>query len=333
MRLFSLMSMIALSCWGGMPCIRAEILFNSTPQGNQATIQGSQMIAGSGASAGVLLNEQIDQLSMIDGTVAVDGVDSIGIRVFGGMVEMSGGVVRGGTAGVRVQGGVFHFSGGSIRDGVEIVDPGSLFTMSGGGISNRNVTVSAGGTFSISGGTIFNSRVQAIGETSRVDVTGGTFSWLDAISGGMAHVFGTAFSINGIPIDFGAVSEYAVPASAGHMAVTYANESANSFKVVQSMGGNITLHLLIPGDFDGNSDLDGRDFLAWQRGESPNPLSAGDLADWQNNYGTGLLAATTVVPEPGAIVFCCLGLAAGSVNRQMKFSASIAGNCYARVKL
>src|SRR5262245_39274161 len=39
------------------------------------------------------------------------------------------------------------------------------------------------------------------------------------------------------------------------------------------------------GDFDGDGDVDGRDFLVWQRGGSPNPLSAGDLAQWQANYG------------------------------------------------
>lgn len=54
----------------------------------------------------------------------------------------------------------------------------------------------------------------------------------------------------------------------------------------------------ITGDFDNDGDVDGRDFLAWQRGDSPDSLSAGDLADWQGNYGFGTLAAATAVPEP-----------------------------------
>ena len=39
---------------------------------------------------------------------------------------------------------------------------------------------------------------------------------------------------------------------------------------------------------NGNSsgDVDGRDFLVWQRGTSP-VVGGGDLADWQTNYGTG----------------------------------------------
>jgi hypothetical protein len=38
-------------------------------------------------------------------------------------------------------------------------------------------------------------------------------------------------------------------------------------------------------DFDLDGDVDGRDFLKWQRGDSPNPLSSADLALWQEQYG------------------------------------------------
>ena len=56
---------------------------------------------------------------------------------------------------------------------------------------------------------------------------------------------------------------------------------------------------VLAGDFDNDGDIDGRDFLIWQRGGSPTPLSAGDLTDWQSNYGTGpLVAAVSAVPEP-----------------------------------
>jgi hypothetical protein len=39
------------------------------------------------------------------------------------------------------------------------------------------------------------------------------------------------------------------------------------------------------GDFDNDNDVDGRDFLVWQRGGSPSSLSPGDLALWQQGYG------------------------------------------------
>ena len=65
-----------------------------------------------------------------------------------------------------------------------------------------------------------------------------------------------------------------------------------------------------PGDFDGDSDVDGRDFLMWQRGESPVPLSETDLADWQANYGGGgELASFVAVPEPGSLLLVAMSAA------------------------
>jgi autotransporter-associated beta strand protein len=63
-----------------------------------------------------------------------------------------------------------------------------------------------------------------------------------------------------------------------------------------------------PGDFDNDGDVDGRDFLIWQRGGSPNGINSGDLADWQANYGPGaLVASSNAVPEPATWMFL-LGL-------------------------
>jgi hypothetical protein len=60
----------------------------------------------------------------------------------------------------------------------------------------------------------------------------------------------------------------------------------------------------LAGDFDNDGDVDGRDFLTWQR----NP-GVGSLSDWQNNYGAGSLsAAATAVPEPGTyLLFVAFG--------------------------
>ncbi len=53
------------------------------------------------------------------------------------------------------------------------------------------------------------------------------------------------------------------------------------------------------GDFDSDDDVDGTDFLVWQRG-FPGTFDASDLADWQANYGnaTPALQATTSTPSP-----------------------------------
>ena len=44
--------------------------------------------------------------------------------------------------------------------------------------------------------------------------------------------------------------------------------------------------IIIPGDFDYDRDVDGADFLAWQRGESPMPLSTYDLDAWKDSFDT-----------------------------------------------
>ena len=66
----------------------------------------------------------------------------------------------------------------------------------------------------------------------------------------------------------------------------------------------VSLLVGLAGDFDFDGDVDGFDFLAWQRGESPNPLSQSDLNDWETNYGTvaPLVPTSAAVPEPSTVI-------------------------------
>ena len=62
------------------------------------------------------------------------------------------------------------------------------------------------------------------------------------------------------------------------------------------------------GDFDGDLDVDGNDFLIWQRGGSPNGATAGDLQLWQDNFGEALsVPAIAAVPEPTSILLLGFG--------------------------
>jgi parallel beta-helix repeat protein len=67
----------------------------------------------------------------------------------------------------------------------------------------------------------------------------------------------------------------------------------------------------LAGDFDQDGDVDGRDFLVWQRDPS-----VGDLADWRAAYGSGALANIHAVPEPSQFllvgVTCFAALASRS---------------------
>jgi hypothetical protein len=79
----------------------------------------------------------------------------------------------------------------------------------------------------------------------------------------------------------------------------------SSGQIVLSAGGDVYLATPRPyGDHDNDGDVDGGDFLAWQRGESPDPLSSIDLADWMANFGAGFpaSASSTAVPEPSTAV-------------------------------
>ena len=68
--------------------------------------------------------------------------------------------------------------------------------------------------------------------------------------------------------------------------------------------------VLTPGDFNGDNNVDGLDFLLLQR-EFPDPRDAADFVAWEENYGTGVPAAPGAVatPEP-ATVWLILGAAA-----------------------
>ena len=63
------------------------------------------------------------------------------------------------------------------------------------------------------------------------------------------------------------------------------------------------------GDFDGDQDVDGADFIIWQQ-QLGGDLDAQDLADWRANFGAGAsIPAVAAVPEPGALVLLLAGIA------------------------
>jgi hypothetical protein len=79
--------------------------------------------------------------------------------------------------------------------------------------------------------------------------------------------------------------------------------SAGTFSLTAGGGGGLA------GDFNGDNTVDGADFLAWQRGQSPNNGSAADLDLWKTNFGTSAAApAAAAVPEPASIAGLATGL-------------------------
>ncbi|MCA9237345.1 MAG: hypothetical protein KDA44_17850 [Planctomycetales bacterium] len=110
----------------------------------------------------------------------------------------------------------------------------------------------------------------------------------------------------------------------GHLAsltdATYGDDYTLEYLTTGDLAGYTMLTVTAPGptgDFDGDFDVDGGDFLAWQRGESPTALGAADLADWQANFGAGAASANALAatPEPSAALLAALALTLGMVSR------------------
>jgi hypothetical protein len=77
----------------------------------------------------------------------------------------------------------------------------------------------------------------------------------------------------------------------------------------------------IPGDFDGDGDADGNDFLEWQRGVGTT-YHAGDLAGWRSNWAliNPLTSLGAAIPEPTAAALSALMLAPALAFRR-RFTA------------
>jgi len=95
---------------------------------------------------------------------------------------------------------------------------------------------------------------------------------------------------------------------------TFTNNAGTAFTLVAAAADSA--------NFDGDSDIDGEDFLIWQRGAgSPGGLAQGDanndgnvnaadLAIWETQYNVPPLSGIATVPEPHAISLLCYGLLA-----------------------
>ena len=227
----------------------------------------------------------------------------------GGIINLIGSNTKLDAQFINIEGGVLRGSGtvfvgtgpinGAVRNLGGRVEPGS-------GVGKLSIT----GDFSnLDEGTL---AIQLGGTTAitQYDVLATTrFAFLDGtleatLTGGFVPAIGNMFTflttgVNGV---FGEFENLVLPAGF-QWDVDYLADSV----VLKVLG------LGTSGDFDGDGDADGRDFLVWQR----NP-SVGNLADWQANYGNGPLSAATSVPEPSALVLviCAIGYYSSLASRR-----------------
>ena len=157
---------------------------------------------------------------------------------------------------------------------------------------------------------------------------------LDSILGaGDTSVFSTDLItfMGGAALDAGASSSFTASMSTaieGLFSTTYTlNFSDEDLPGAIGLGsmtltlmGAIETATIETADFDGDGDIDGRDFLIWQRGFGlGDSLAEGDangdmvvneldLGIWQDQYAAGSLVAATAVPEPSTCVMSLFGI-------------------------
>lgn len=239
-----------------------------------------------------------------------------------------------GAGGVTKQGdGALRLTGNSTYAGTTTVQGGALLvnaSHSGTGTYTVDAGATLGGTGSIAGDVNVNGILNAgdgIG-TFTVDGTvrfgaGGTLAVdIDTASGAdMIDVVDLDLSEMNDVLDITLIGsvpagDYLIANYSGTLTGTF--NATGGFAVDYSKPNQIFVSVSaggIPGDFDHDGDVDGVDYLIWQRGESPNPLSAEDLADWQANYGTSLEPNVAAVPEPAGLLWGLVASFAGLLTR------------------
>ena len=121
--------------------------------------------------------------------------------------------------------------------------------------------------------------------------------------------------------------------TAGWAGIAYAEDEDNTVGVFRYAAAQDTPFIDANpsnGDFDGDGDVDGADFLTWQRGlgltgqpdattgdaDDDGDVDAADLALWKSHFGgTPAVAAVGAVPEPASLALLAAGgLAMGAIR-------------------
>lgn len=301
-----------------------------------------------------------DEAQINAGTVVVDAVgqhsgnlivalasgNTATLNITGGWLKLEEGAVIGAVAGAN---GTLNLSGGRLVTPFLGKGPNGVASFTGGTLSadlvsfdlvNQGSIISPGtsldprvdvgttwvmGDLTMQSGTItLELAGTAAGQFDRILIddmltAGGTLAV--SLSSGFTPTLGDSFDL----FDFtSATGSFALslPGLAGNLAWDTSNLLTTGVLSVM-VGENA--------DFDADGDVDGLDFLVWQRGfgltgQTDNSLGdangdgdvdAADLGVWQNQYGSGaVVAASTAVPEPATIVLVVTGCAALALGRR-----------------
>ncbi len=218
------------------------------------------------------------------GTLLVDNTTGSATGV--GAVDVDSGGTLGGTGSVA---GMVNAQGGTVAPG----DSAGVLTVGG-------VSFDGSSTFAVELGGADNSDPDNL-EFDQLAVTGdasldGTLdvSLLAAFTLSLGQSFEIIDVGGSLSGTFGGLPQAALVGNFGGTDL-FIDYSAGD-------GNDIALVTTLAGDFDLDFDVDGFDFLAWQRDPS-----VGLLSDWETNYGMTLplTTAAATVPEPASLMLAC----------------------------
>jgi hypothetical protein len=278
------------------------------------------------------------------GTVTTGAIDREVVADVGGTVEILGGTV--GNAIRAEDGGSLIIRGGKLgrhsrSPTVAVtVSSGSEVLMTGGHVTISSFIVGAGASAVIRGGLI-DSKLSVLsgaeltlsgGEVNNLSLAGtailqGGFlnGETDVSSTALLSVHGLDFLLDGVPVPGlqsigdslllsereGKLLEFLLPDGSWEQ-LTLNPTNVSGADYVDPLAQLWLVRDSYDGDFDLDGDVDGRDFLAWQR----NP-TLDVLPDWQSNYGVGTASSSnaSIVPEPATMVLMCSVLMGFLVRR------------------
>lgn len=141
------------------------------------------------------------------------------------------------------------------------------------------------------------------------------------------------WAVDGIDLIQLDTSNFTIPAGGNNILFGHgdinngSSANATAFDLLFTLVDNVQVSTFVveDADFDADTDVDGTDFLAWQRGNGINDgtallsdgdangdgnVDATDLAVWDGQYGTGAVQAlsTGAVPEPTSLLIVAMGL-------------------------
>ena len=194
--------------------------------------------------------------------------------------------------------------------------------MAGGTTVFSGANTFTGGT-AVEGGTLRISGASATAGGGNVTVTGGTLDIDSGVLNALADAAALSISGTGIVNLDAGINDTIAGLSLGGAVQTLAGTYGTTASGAQfpndiffSGTGRVTLaSTAIAGDFDGDGDVDSTDFEHATLGFKArfgNDLDGGDFLDWQKNFGTNVppnAPAGAAVPEPATVGLMGLAMA------------------------